>query len=316
VDNDNGDTNEFYYRKILDSLDFPFIYWPDTWGKPRYAFEDRDNFKILVWFTSLVSSNILTDEDMDSLVSFFIRGGRLFISSQNLGEDIGNTPFYQDWLHAQFDQPAFSVQFGIAVPGDSVSDIYKDTVAAYGGTGAQNAVSKDRIFPDAFADSCYVVRDSGGCYAIKYAADSADGYRLVYFSVPFEAINHSPSLYAQRHPILVSILKWFGMEYGVEEQQPGTAALKFALGPIIPNPFMRATKIAYSLPTSQEISLKVYDMSGRLVNILAKGMHQAGVYNVIWNGRDANGREVSSGVYFLIFQGTDKRLDEKVILLK
>jgi hypothetical protein len=67
-----------------------------------------------------------------------------------------------------------------------------------------------------------------------------------------------------------------------------------------PNPFNPQTAIVFDLPRPAELNLKIYDMSGRLVRVLVNGtMTQAGRRQVLWNGRDDSGREVSSGSYFV-----------------
>ncbi|MGA2624160.1 MAG: cohesin domain-containing protein [Bacteroidota bacterium] len=68
---------------------------------------------------------------------------------------------------------------------------------------------------------------------------------------------------------------------------------EFALGQNYPNPFNPSTTIEYRLPAESKVSLKVYDMLGRVVATLADGVQQAGYKSVEWNGLDA-----TSGVYF------------------
>ncbi|MEA3286052.1 MAG: metallophosphoesterase [Candidatus Marinimicrobia bacterium] len=64
-----------------------------------------------------------------------------------------------------------------------------------------------------------------------------------------------------------------------------------------PNPFNASTMIQFTLPLEGEYSLKIYDISGRLVTTLAEGFARAGTYWLHWDGDDANGRLVPSGVY-------------------
>ena len=65
-----------------------------------------------------------------------------------------------------------------------------------------------------------------------------------------------------------------------------------------PNPFNPSTEIRYVLAVQSDVSLEVYDLLGRHVRSLASGMEAAGLHTVSWDGRDAAGREVSSGLYF------------------
>ena len=73
---------------------------------------------------------------------------------------------------------------------------------------------------------------------------------------------------------------------------------EFVLVQNYPNPVRNRTAIAYQLPADSRVSLKVYDICGRLVRTLADGTEQAGHHEASWDGRDEAGRPVSSGVYF------------------
>jgi hypothetical protein len=83
---------------------------------------------------------------------------------------------------------------------------------------------------------------------------------------------------------------------GVDET--GNAPLHFALLQNYPNPFNPTTTIRYTLPFASRVELKVYDVLGREVRTLVAAVQAAGVYHVVWDGRDAHGLQVPSGVYF------------------
>jgi hypothetical protein len=65
-----------------------------------------------------------------------------------------------------------------------------------------------------------------------------------------------------------------------------------------PNPFRPSTRIGYSLPHSAQITLGIYTVQGREVVRLVDGRRPAGQHGVVWNGTDARGDRVSSGVYY------------------
>lgn len=71
-----------------------------------------------------------------------------------------------------------------------------------------------------------------------------------------------------------------------------------ALRPNTPNPFARSTAIRFEVPREAELELGVYDVSGRLVRDLLHERFPAGSHVVVWDGVDANGRQVRGGVYF------------------
>ncbi len=93
----------------------------------------------------------------------------------------------------------------------------------------------------------------------------------------------------------------------------------FSLAQNRPNPFNPSTAISYSVPQSAgaaTVSLKVYNISGRLVRVLAQGPAIPGEHTVYWDGADRRGREVSSGVYIYRLQAGGKALTRKMVLLK
>lgn len=66
-----------------------------------------------------------------------------------------------------------------------------------------------------------------------------------------------------------------------------------------PNPFNPQTTISFDLPYEQRVSLRIYDVAGRLVDALLSGQRAiAGRNEAVWRGRDATGRLVPGGVYF------------------
>ena len=64
-----------------------------------------------------------------------------------------------------------------------------------------------------------------------------------------------------------------------------------------PNPFNPATTIRYELRNSGSVSLSIYDMSGQRIRQLVDEHQQAGYYELAWDGRDASGARVATGVY-------------------
>jgi hypothetical protein len=99
-------------------------------------------------------------------------------------------------------------------------------------------------------------------------------------------------------------VKWFGTEKGIScyrdtpvpvEDRSAPAAL--SIGGIFPNPFNPSTSIGFTLPAQVRATLAVYDITGRKVRDLVSGPLPAGAHTAVWDGRDADGRTVSSGVY-------------------
>lgn len=83
-----------------------------------------------------------------------------------------------------------------------------------------------------------------------------------------------------------------------------------------PNPFSPSTSIAYELAQGGAVEIEIFNVAGRHVRTLEAAHTEAGVYNVVWNGADDLGRQMSSGVYFYTLKcGPDLR-EGKMVLVK
>jgi hypothetical protein len=91
---------------------------------------------------------------------------------------------------------------------------------------------------------------------------------------------------------------------------------KFIIHQNYPNPFNPTTELAFSLPVSSNVKLTVYNVLGQEVKCLVDGVLTAGHHSVVWDGRDKNGKAVSSGVYFYRLSAEDYSTEKKMLLLK
>jgi len=82
-------------------------------------------------------------------------------------------------------------------------------------------------------------------------------------------------------------------EVSVEETPGNTKPTEFSLIGNSPNPFNAGTTIEYWLPTTAEVTLRVYNLSGEVIATLMNETRGAGYHRVVW---DASG--YSSGIYF------------------
>ena len=78
----------------------------------------------------------------------------------------------------------------------------------------------------------------------------------------------------------------------------GVPDLATALHGNVPNPFKGSTAVSFELARAGEIELGVYDLAGRLVRQLVHDRLPAGAHVTVWDGTDARGQRVPSGVYF------------------
>ncbi|NNE42617.1 MAG: T9SS type A sorting domain-containing protein, partial [Gemmatimonadetes bacterium] len=85
-----------------------------------------------------------------------------------------------------------------------------------------------------------------------------------------------------------------------------------------PNPFRQDTAIRFAVPAGESrfFSLKVYDITGRLVRTVDQGTASSGVHVRNWDGRDAGGNSAGAGVYLVRLSVNDESSTRKVVLLR
>jgi len=98
---------------------------------------------------------------------------------------------------------------------------------------------------------------------------------------------------------------------GVSTQIAGTVPTEFMLEQNFPNPFNPTTTIQFNIPKQSLVSLKVYDVIGREVSVLAEGVHSTGVYSVQFDASS-----LSSGVYYYKLTAGSFSSIKKMLILK
>jgi hypothetical protein len=111
----------------------------------------------------------------------------------------------------------------------------------------------------------------------------------------------------------VEIWAFSGATSGVED---GEVAERAVLLTNSPNPFNPKTTIRYSLSEPGHVSLRIYDVAGRLVRVLEDAEREAGPHSIAWDGTNAEGVGVGSGVYFCRLETGDITETRSMVLLK
>ncbi|MFQ5631246.1 MAG: FlgD immunoglobulin-like domain containing protein, partial [bacterium] len=82
-----------------------------------------------------------------------------------------------------------------------------------------------------------------------------------------------------------------------------------------PNPFNPETKIRYSLPQTNNVSLKIYNINGDIIRTLVNAKVEAGEHFIRWDGTDNNGFLVASGVYYYeLMVGTFRQVNKMTLI--
>jgi len=107
-------------------------------------------------------------------------------------------------------------------------------------------------------------------------------------------------------------IRIYGSELPVNNEKDGfDIPTNFGLSQNYPNPFNPSTNIEFSVPVRSSIKIEVYDINGRLVDILFNGEKNAGIHSISWDAKNN-----SSGFYLLRMQSPKGIETRKMLLIK
>jgi len=117
------------------------------------------------------------------------------------------------------------------------------------------------------------------------------------------------------HPVIVSS-RVSTFSTAVEQSNAETMPNSFDLFQNYPNPFNSDTKIAFHLSESGHVNLRIVDITGKVVKILADEILSVGKHEIIWDGTDSHFHQAASGVYFYQMKTDRFSSERKLILLR
>jgi len=211
----------------------------------------------------------------------------------------------------------FGPSFGLSAPADGTGDCgpvngmagtFADGMAfSYAGENAWI----DHLVPND-PKAALVLENGAPVYGLAVAYE-AETYRTVGASFEFAGLvdGASPST---KSDLAAAIMDYFlPTQSGIEEDDAVLDARRLAAWP---NPFNPKTTLRFTNPTVGHVTLRLFDCSGRLVTSLVDERLPAGSHETVWDGRDAGGRPVASGVYFARLEAEGFRTSGKLVLLK
>jgi hypothetical protein len=315
VDNDTLGRWESYYTSTFDTLSLSYCTWRRQTQGPvpiSKLSEFREN--LIVWYTGLTRHGTLDTADMDSLSRFLDSGGRLFITGQDIGQELDLTRSFQDTLHARLVNDSAQLYYALGNHADSLGAQFGPTQTA-GLQGANNQTSRDAIAPDSLAHAFLLYDTLTPDTAGIYYRDPRTGSRIIYLGFGFEALNRPTG-----HPAFDSRVTFFqkchdwligasGLDENFAVRNP-----QFALT-VSPNPFTQSLdpSISFSVPAAGNVSLRLYDISGRLVSTLVSGCRAAGSYSY---SLLTTRYSLARGVYILRLATGNRVLCRKLVKLR
>jgi hypothetical protein len=105
-----------------------------------------------------------------------------------------------------------------------------------------------------------------------------------------------------------------GQGCGVEEVLAAPPA--FALHPSSPNPSRHRATIAFDLPVATRATIRIYHPDGRLIATVTDRVFEPGRHAMVWDGRDAAGQPVRSGVYLYLLDTPAFKRSGKLVIAR
>ncbi|MBI9072977.1 MAG: sulfatase-like hydrolase/transferase [Melioribacteraceae bacterium] len=127
--------------------------------------------------------------------------------------------------------------------------------------------------------------------------------------IVFPGVNHKESYY------LDQCLFSTGLTTSLEEDKTIIKSYDINLTNW-PNPFNPSTNISYVLPEASKVRLAIYNSIGQLVKVIVNEEANKGENLTVWNGKDQNNREVSSGIYYATLETHFTKISRKLVLLR
>ena len=112
------------------------------------------------------------------------------------------------------------------------------------------------------------------------------------------------------------VLRFENQITGVAERPVVSRPIDFQLSQNYPNPFNPTTTINYTVPATERVALKVYNLMGEEIKTLVDGVVSVGTHSVTWDGTDNYGQKVTSGLYLYTLQIGNQQMAKRMILVK
>ncbi|MFN8549184.1 MAG: FlgD immunoglobulin-like domain containing protein [Candidatus Eisenbacteria bacterium] len=127
----------------------------------------------------------------------------------------------------------------------------------------------------------FIAQDTGGGSVVEAAVDDIE------ITLPPPAVSVDPGL-------------------------PSSARLLLAS----PNPLQQSSVLRFALDARQRVALDIVDVQGRAIRSLANGVMEPGEHALVWDGRDAAGRELPQGVYLERLSTESTRESQKLLIVR
>jgi hypothetical protein len=318
------------FDRIDGSFPFPYHEFSKTMGNALepwgYAFESADNDAVISGAVDLTNYDAVfwnlgdestADETFNNVEQNFVKiylqqGGNLFISGSEIAWDLDNLgsttdrDFIRNYLKVSYDQDDAG---SYEVHGQS-NTVFENLVLNYdnGNYGVY-----EENYPDAFSTT------GGGAVALRYennltaavhfsgvAPGGSEPANVFMMGFPFETIYDD----WQKISLAGMVLSNFGFNVQLTGQEPITP-IQFSLLRNYPNPFNNSTTFQFTIPSSGNVKINVYNLLGQVVATPLNEIRGPGLNTTYFSGNS-----LASGMYIYAIKWEDRTAQSKFLLVK
>lgn len=281
---------EYYKDALIENNMSVRLYDINLLNFPDYTFFQE--FNAVMWYTGLdneVFYTIMTDEEQQLIADYLDNDGKLFMSSQNVSDDIGQTSFFHNYLKAEEINAAYSGP--MMVNGINGNPIGADfTFNITGGTGSGITYSASIIEPVNGSEKAFTYYNSEDGAGITYDGE----YKLVFLPYCFSSVSSED----KRSELMLRILDFFNLATNM----PSYTATDVSFN-IYPNPTIDKVLNIHS-ETEGSYSIGIYDFMGKIV-----------YKDFIKTDKSLNLDYLPSGNYILKIYSDSEVFTQKIVIL-
>ncbi|NQT35049.1 Omp28-related outer membrane protein [bacterium] len=296
---------------IFGTGDLPYIDYFDITSEYGIPEGLLDHYDAVIWHTFNNPEVIWIDFEFETLTDYLENGGTLIISSSFICLEFGRGNFFRDFLAAELvveeEIPARRYVYGY-----DVDDNFASTNLFLGGGDGAGFPAETPIL-NAVGEGVpvlyyHVEGEDLGITGVKHETET---YKTLVLSFPIESIGGIART-EYRDEFVMRIWNWINGETDAPVDvniQP----VEFSLDPVYPNPFNSSSVIPFNLDKKGQVTLSVFDLTGRevvkLINdVLPSGRHQAVL--------DAAAQDLTTGLYYVKLTGSGHSAVRKMIYMR
>ena len=273
--------------------------------------DNMDNYDIVIWHSFNQAEDIVNDFEEEILMGYLDNGGCLIMTSSGFVIDNADSRLMRTYFLAALNNSDTEENMISGIEGDPHFEGGRFYAGGNDGSGAG-----DPMFQPSIAAL------DGGREVLEWTrADEASGvsnvndtYMTLLLSFPIESIEGFSNT-DSREEFLMRVYDWYNNPDDPDNVPPDPDAKpqQFSLNAAYPNPFNSKTMIPFTLGASGELSLGLFDISGREIVQLLNASLQAGEHLI---SLDAKALGLASGVYYLKLSSGVNTAKQKILFLR